>query len=211
MFSKRLKELRKLRGLSQAALSQQLGVTQQAVGKWETGRATPDPHTIASIAAMLGVSADYLLGVEGDRALQPSDSGQHVNQYRAAEECLIPVIGTVRAGYGALALEEDYGEEYARVKDPGSYFYLKVKGDSMEPRISDGDLALVHRQSTLNSGELGVVVFGEGEGTLKKYVVRGGTVVLQPFNPAYPSQILVGEDLDHLYIAGKVVETKTKW
>ena len=39
----------------------------------------------------------------------------------------------------------------------------------------------------------------------------GNTVVLQPFNPAYPSQILVGEDLDHLYIAGKVVETKTKW
>ena len=178
MFSQRLKELRKLRGLSQAALSQ-----------------------------LLGVSADYLLGVEGEA---PARRGPVV-PYRAAQECRIPVIGTVRAGYGALALEEDYGEEYARVKDPDSYFYLKVKGDSMEPRISDGDLALVHRQNTLNSGELGVVVFGEGEGTLKKYVVRGNTVVLQPFNPAYPSQILVGEDLDHLYIAGKVVETKTKW
>lgn len=207
MFSQRLKELRKLRGLSQAALSQLLGVSQQAVGKWETGRSTPDPQTVAAIAAELGVSADYLLGVEGEA---PARRGP-VAPYRAAQECRIPVIGTVRAGYGALALEEDYGEEYARVKDPDSYFYLKVKGDSMEPRISDGDLALVHRQNTLNSGELGVVVFGEGEGTLKKYVVRGNTVVLQPFNPAYPSQILVGEDLGHLYIAGKVVETKTKW
>ena len=207
MFSQRLKELRKLRGLSQAALSQLLGVSQQAVGKWETGRSTPDPQTVAAIAAELGVSADYLLGVDGEA---PARRGP-VAPYRAAQECRIPVIGTVRAGYGALALEEDYGEEYARVKDPDSYFYLKVKGDSMEPRISDGDLALVHRQNTLNSGELGVVVFGEGEGTLKKYVVRGNTVVLQPFNPAYPSQILVGEDLDHLYIAGKVVETKTKW
>ena len=207
MFSQRLKELRKPRGLSQAALSQLLGVSQQAVGKWETGRSTPDPQTVAAIAAELGVSADYLLGVEGEA---PARRGP-VAPYRAAQECRIPVIGTVRAGYGALALEEDYGEEYARVKDPDSYFYLKVKGDSMEPRISDGDLALVHRQNTLNSGELGVVVFGEGEGTLKKYVVRGNTVVLQPFNPAYPSQILVGEDLDHLYIAGKVVETKTKW
>ena len=180
MFSQRLKELRKLRGLSQAALSQLLGVSQQAVGKWETGRSTPDPQTVAAIAAELGVSADYLLGVEGEA---PARRGP-VAPYRAAQECRIPVIGTVRAGYGALALEEDYGEEYARVKDPDSYFYLKVKGDSMEPRISDGDLALVHRQNTLNSGELGVVVFGEGEGTLKKYVVRGNTVVLQPFNPA---------------------------
>lgn len=205
MFAQRLKELRKLRGISQSVLSKALGVSQQAVGKWETGRSTPPPATVAMIAEMLGVSADYLLGVGSEEGARP------VAAYRAAGEHLIPVIGTVRAGYGALAMEEDYGEEYANVKDPASYFYLKVKGDSMEPRISDGDLALVHRQETLESGDLGVLVFGEGEGTLKKYVVRGGTVVLQPFNPAYPSQILVGEDLDHLYIAGKVVETKTKW
>ena len=49
-------------------------------------------------------------------------------------------------------------QEYARVKDPGSYFYLLVKGDSMEPRISDSDLALVHRQPTLENGDLGVVI-----------------------------------------------------
>ena len=81
----------------------------------------------------------------------------------------------------------------------------------MEPRIFEGDLALVRRQQTLESGDLGVVVFGEGEGTLKKYIRRGNTVILQPFNSAYPPQIIMGEDLDHLYIAGKVVETKTKW
>lgn len=207
MFSQRLRELRRQRGLSQLALAKLLGVSQQAVGKWETGRSTPDPQTIMALAAQLNISTGDLLG-ESAPATPASFS---VSPYRAAEEHLIPVIGTVRAGYGALAMEEDYGEEYARVKDPGSYFYLKVKGNSMEPRISDGDLALVHRQSTLNSGDLGVVIFGEGEGTLKKYIVRGSSVVLQPFNPDYPSQIIMGEDLDHLYIAGKVVETKAKW
>ena len=65
--------------------------------------------------------------------------------------------------------------------------------------------------NTLNSGDLGVVVFGEGEGTLKKYVIKGDTVVLQPFNPAYPPQILTGEDLDSLFIAGKVVQTIRRW
>lgn len=53
MFAQRLKELRKLNGLSQAALSSLLGVTQQAVGKWETGRSTPDPQTLARVAAYL--------------------------------------------------------------------------------------------------------------------------------------------------------------
>ncbi len=125
---------------------------------------------------------------------------------------LFPVIGTVKAGYGALAYEEDYGKEYARVKDPSSYFYLVVRGDSMEPRIHDGDLALVHRQDTLENGDLGVLIYGdEGEGTLKRYLQRGNCVVLQPFNPAYKEMVIKGEELNHLHIAGRVVETKAKW
>ena len=121
------------------------------------------------------------------------------------------MIGTVRAGYGSLAFEEDYGVEYACVKDPESYFYLVVKGDSMEPRIQDGDLALVHRQPTLENGDLGVMVFGEGEGTLKKYIQRGNAVILQPFNLAYEEKVIRGEELNQLFIAGKVVETRAKW
>ena len=157
MFAQRLKELRKLNGLSQAALSSLLGVTQQAVGKWETGRSTPDPQTLARVAAYFKVSTDYLLGCA------PAPITSAVAAADGPREFPIPIIGTVRAGFGAFAFEEDYGEEYARVKDPGSYFYLLVKGDSMEPRIQDGDLALVHRQPVLDSGDLGVLIYGEGE------------------------------------------------
>ena len=199
MFAERLKEARKAKRYSQAEVSKMLGVTQQAVGKWETGRSTPDPQTLARVAAYFKVSTDYLLGCAP--ALITS-----------AVAAAIPVVGTVRAGYGALAFEEDYGKEYACVKDPKNYFFLVVKGDSMEPRISDGDLALVHRQNTLDNGDLGVLVYGsDGEGTLKKYIQRGNSVVLQPFNPAYDEMVIKGEELDHLYIAGKVVETKAKW
>ena len=84
--------------------------------------------------------------------------------------------------------------------------------DSMEPRIQDGDLALVHKQDTLENGDLGVLIYGdEGEGTLKRYIQRGNCVVLQPFNPAYHEMVIRGEDLNHLHIAGRVVETKAKW
>ena len=51
----------------------------------------------------------------------------------------------------------------------------------------------------------------DGEGTLKKYIQRGNSVILHPFNPAYEELVIKGEELDHLYIAGKVVETKAKW
>lgn len=206
MFAQRLKELRKLNGLSQAALSSLLGVTQQAVRQVGARGVPPrHPQTLARVAAYFKVSTDYLLGCA------PAPITSAVAAADGPREFPIPIIGTVRAGFGAFAFEEDYGEEYARVKDPGSYFYLLVKGDSMEPRISDGDLALVHRQPTLENGDLGVVIFGEGEGTLKKFIRRGNTIILQPFNNVYAPQIIMGEDLEHLYIAGKVVETRARW
>ena len=114
MLRERLKTLRKEKGYSQKSLSQELGVSQQAVGKWETGRSSPDPSTLARLAELLETSVDYLLGIG-----QPAVTGY--------AESPIPVVGTVRAGYGALAFEEDYGVEYARVKDPDNYFYLVVK------------------------------------------------------------------------------------
>ena len=204
MFPQRLKQLRKEMGLSQKSLSEHLGVTQQAVGKLETGRSSPDPATLARLAELLETSADYLLGISEHPAEPAAPSLPYA-------ESPIPVIGTVRAGYGSLAFEEYYGVEYACVKDPANYFYLVVKGDSMEPRIQDGDLALVHRQPTLENGDLGVMVFGEGEGTLKKYIQRGNAVILQPFNPAYEEKVIRGEELNQLFIAGKVVETRAKW
>ena len=161
-FPELLRQCRKQKHMSQAELASLLGVTQQAVGKWESGKSSPDPATVAKLAEILDTTADYLLGL-----FDPASEGQTEERFFGSYVySLIPVIGTVKAGYGALAYEEDYGKEYARVKDPSSYFYLVVRGDSMEPRIHDGDLALVHRQDTLENGDLGVLIYGdEGEGT----------------------------------------------
>ena len=194
-FSELLKQCRKQKGISQAELASKLGVTQQAVGKCESGKSSPDPATVARIAEILSTTADFLLGLYRPVSNVTTPEERFFGNYA---ESLIPVIGTVKAGYGALAFEEDYGQEYARVKDPSNYFYLVVRGDSMEPRIQDGDL--------------GVLVYGdEGEGTLKRYLQRGNCVVLQPFNPAYNELVIKGEDLNRLHIAGRVVETKAKW
>ena len=172
-FSELLKQCRKKQGISQAELASKLGVTQQAVGKWESGKSSPDPSTVARIAELLNTTADYLLGLYRPVSNVSAPEERFFGSY---SESLIPVIGTVKAGYGALAFEEDYG------------------------------------QDTLENGDLGVLIYGdEGEGTLKRYIQRGNCVVLQPFNPAYSEMVIKGEDLNHLHIAGRVVETKAKW
>ena len=148
---------------------------------------------------MLGVSSDYLLGRDHDFENSAQDTAR------------LPVLGTVKAGYGAYAFEEDYGTAPAQVRDPRDYFYLIVRGDSMEPRIHSGDLALVHRQPDVESGELAVVLVAGEEGTLKRVIKKEGAVILQPFNQAYQPQVFIGEELEQLVIIGKVVETKTRW
>lgn len=203
MLAEELKRLRKQRGLTQAELAARLGITQQAVGRWETGATLPDATTLVVLAEIFNVSVDSILGNKTPHG--------NVQGYSPREQVMVPIIGSVRAGYGALAFEEDYGFEPANVRDANNYFYLCVKGDSMEPRIQDGDLALVRRQQTLDDGDLGVVVFGEGEGTLKRYRKRGNAILLQPFNPSYKQIVISGQELDNLYIAGKVVETKARW
>ena len=198
MLSKKLKQLRKETKLTQGELAARFGVTQQAIAKWESGRALPEPETIARVAEFFGVTTDYLLDITDTfTAIGPVSS--------------VRIIGTVKAGYDALALEEDLGSALADVRDAETYRYLVVKGDSMSPYIREGDLALVRLQSNLQNGDLGVVIYGDGEATLKKYHYANGTVTLCPFNDAYETVTLCGHELERLVIFGRVVETKTSW
>ena len=198
MLSEKLKRLRKENKLTQAELASRFGVTQQTIAKWEAGRALPEPETIARIAGFFGVTTDHLLDLTDILSA-------------AAPVSRVRIIGAVKAGYDAFALEEDLGSALAEVKNPDEYRYLVVKGDSMAPYIREGDLALVRLQRGLQNGDLGVVICGDNEATLKKYCCKDGAVMLVPFNNAYETITLRGRELERLMIVGRVVETRTKW
>ena len=202
MLKNRLKQLRKEHACTQASLAGELKITQQAVAKWETGLSFPDPEMLVRLAEYFHVSTDYLLGRKNDLFNQMFPCGSFEQ---------VPVLGTVKAGFGQDAFEDHQGTLPADVRDPENYFYLTVKGDSMEPYIREGDIALVRRQNTLQNGELGVVVYGDGEGTLKRFYFEDGKVLLKPFNPSYHTLVLTDGEISNLYIMGKVVETKTRW
>ena len=60
MFKDRLRERRKELKMSQRELAEKLFVSQQAIAKWETDKATPNPDMLAKLSEILGVSVDYL-------------------------------------------------------------------------------------------------------------------------------------------------------
>lgn len=75
MLSERIKLERTKKDLSQMSLSKILGVSQQTIGSWETGRTSPDPDMIKNLADFFNVTTDYLLGNDAPSSLaanQPS-------------------------------------------------------------------------------------------------------------------------------------------
>ena len=69
-LSKKILYCRKRAGLSQEALAERLGVSRQAVSKWETGEAMPEAGKLAALAAALGVSVDWLLSEDEPEELR---------------------------------------------------------------------------------------------------------------------------------------------
>jgi len=63
-FANRLAKIRKQRGLTQEELADKLGVSGQAVSKWETGNSMPDVALLGTLAHTLNVTVDDLLGIE---------------------------------------------------------------------------------------------------------------------------------------------------
>ncbi|MDE6691086.1 MAG: helix-turn-helix domain-containing protein [Clostridia bacterium] len=72
-FGERIYNLRKKSGLSQEEFADKLGVSRQAVSKWETGQSVPDSEKAAAIGAFFGVSLDWLInGTETTAAIPAS-------------------------------------------------------------------------------------------------------------------------------------------
>ena len=204
-IGERIRQRRLALGISVDELARVLKKNRTTIYRYENSYIENLPSSVLiPLAQALQTTPEELVGRDG-KAFRPG------NAIPVRHLCPIPVIGNVRAGWNGLAFEERLGADYADVGSPAEYFFLRVSGDSMSPQINDGDLALVHQQSAADSGDVVVAVVNGDMGTIKKYIRRGGAVILQPFNPAYEAMVFSGEELNDLVIAGKVVETKRKW
>ena len=207
MFQVRLKELRESRGLSQYSFADVFGVSQSTVGNWEAGKREPNFDTMQRLANFFGVSVDYLLGRESvpDGPPAPSRPGSQ----------WIPVLGRVAAGTPIEAVEDilDYEEIDAQTAASGDHFALQIKGQSMEPKISDGDVVIVRKQEDCDSGDIAVVLVNGDEATVKRIKKEPEGLMLIPSNPAYEPKFYSNEQIQALpvKIIGKVVELRAKF
>ncbi len=197
MFSDSLKSYRKKANLSQKALAQLLSVSQSTVAMWESGKNTPEYSTLVKLAEIFNISVDYLIG---------NASGKISKD--------IPVLGYVRAGLPTEAIEEVLAFENILVSpyDPDDYFALIIKGDSMSPRMVEGDTVIVRKTSSFISGDICVVLVGDNDATVKKVVKTDSGIMLIPLNSAFPTKFFSFVDMEKIpvVIIGKVTELRAK-
>ena len=212
--AKMIYTLRKERGWTQAELAGRLHCTKSVISHYETGKRQPNYEMLEAMADVFNVPIGFLISDEDRTRELLAINGRVPTGQPIPVTAIVslPVVGTVRCGPGGLAYQDVEGYvQAANVKHPDECFYLRVTGDSMEPQITEGDLALVRRQPEVESGELAVVVVDREEGTLKKVLFKDGAVILQAFNPKYPPRVFTGEAINSLTIVGKVLRTEKEW
>lgn len=104
----------------------------------------------------------------------------------------VPVLGRIAAGVPIEAIqhEVDRLSVPAAMVSGGEHFALEVRGDSMiDAGILEGDLVIIRRADTANTGDIVVALVHDQEATLKKLRKKGGSIALEAANPAYETRI----------------------
>jgi len=195
------KQLREQANLSQEEVAHLLNMKRGAVSTWECGKSIPDQALLPKIAELYGTSVDHLL------------TGKEA-EIKPPKKFKIPVLGSIPAGIPIEAIENiiDWEEITPEMASLGELFGLRVKGDSMLPRIFDGDIVIVKQQDYADNGDTVVVYVNGYEATLKKIKIDDTGMYLIPNNPAYAAKFYSKTEVQNLpvRIYGKVIELRGK-
>lgn len=197
----RIEKSRKAVGMTQEELANTLGLNKSTIQRYESGKIEKIKlPIIEAMANALGVRPEYL-------ASKSDTSENNIEVLPNSKVHMIPVFETVSAGFGAYANDciIDYMPLYiANISDVPDMMCIKVSGDSMYPKIEDGDIIVVRRQPIVDNGQIAVVLIDGEDGVVKKINSGNNFIELISINPMYPPRRFEDEDTERVSIVGLV-------
>lgn len=201
-IGERVKAARERKGFTQDELAHKLGYkSRSSINKIEKERDIPR-SMIVKLAEILDVTPAYLMGWDEEKKDKSNISAVYKKNIR-----MIPVFESVSAGFGAYADNQilDYCPFIINSeKEAAETIAIRVSGDSMSPKIEDGDIIRVHKQESVDSGSIAVVLLDGEEGLVKKVVYGSDWIELHSINPYYPVRRFDGEEVLRLRVVGLV-------
>lgn len=196
-----IKSRRKELNLTLEQVGDLVGVGKSTVRKWETGDIeNMKRDKIVKLAKALRVSPSYIMGIEDEKP-----------QLETIPVKKIPVVSKISAGMPIYTEENLIDYIYFATKNLNSNkeeFGLQVSGDSMDKLFQEGDVVVVEKDSTVENGQLGVVLVNGYNGTVKRIRYNNDQIILIPEsnNPSHYPQVY-GKD-DEIKIVGRVVASQ---
>ena len=185
---------------TQQDMCNDLGWKKGTVSAWVNGTRMPKMDKIDIMCKYFGCERDDLLFDAREMKMMRSVS--------------IPVYARVAAGIPLEASEEIVDREEIPKKwtEFGDYYGLRIRGDSMQPRIEEGDVVIVRKQSTADDGQTVIALVNGNDAVCKKLKVYKDGIALVSNNPMYPPMYFSASDTQDIpvRIIGRVVEIRGK-
>ena len=187
------------------------GVSKSSISQYVNGSHSPSNISAAKIGKVLNANPLWLMGFDVSDNVQIPAPQNKSN----SGAVIIPVLGRVAAGIPLTAAEYiiDTEEISQAMSADGEYFGLQVKGDSMEPKISNGDVVIVRKQSDADDGDLVIALVNGDDAVVKRLKKYKDGIALISNNPAYEPMYFSNSEIDSkpVEIIGKVKELRAKF
>lgn len=207
-LAENIRYLRTKKGLSQDYLAEKLGYKSfTTIQKWESGVSEPPVKKLKELSELFGIDMDDM----NNKRLSFGETANHASK----KGITINVLGRVAAGLPIEAVEniidtEEIPEELAKT---GKFFGLQIHGDSMEPRMCEGDVVIIRQQDDAESGDIVIATVNGSDATCKRLRKYRDGIELVSFNAAYAPMFYSNKDIEQkpVKIIGKVIELRGKF
>lgn len=220
--AKRLRDAMNEKGIIAQELADRSGVKKASISQYINGSHKPSNQSSGAMASVLNVNPLWLMGFDVER-MSDTDrfkrSAESFNRKFAENEygrtIAIPIVRRVAAGIPLTAFDEVLGYEAIpeSMATTGTYFALKISGDSMSPTVMDGDIVICRQQPDAEDGQIVVALVNGDDGLckrLKKY--SDGSIALMSDNASYKPMYFNSAEMDTIPVAikGVVKELRRK-
>ncbi len=202
-FSKNLVYYLEKNDYTQSDFASKMNVSTATVSNWCKGIKLPRMDKVDRMCSIFNCFRSDLLESKG-----------FLRDKKTTSSIVIPVLGRVAAGIPINAITEiidteEISEEMAKT---GEYFGLKIKGDSMEPRIYDGDVVIVRQQNSAESGDIVIAMVNGDDATCKRLIKYASSIALVSLNSKYEPMMFTDKEVIEkpVRVIGKVVELRGK-
>ena len=201
IMAKNIRHYLQINNLTNTDICRTLGFSMSTFSDWLHARTYPRIDKIELMANYFGINKSDLVE---EHSAPKTTSGVQIN-----------VLGKVAAGIPIDAIEDivDTEEISEHLANTGNYFGLKIKGNSMEPRIQENDVVIVRQQNDAESGDIVIATVNGNEATCKRLRKYKDGIELISNNPSYEPMFYSNEEIlqKPVKIIGKVVELRGKF